>query len=375
MIHRLRFLLRAHGGPLLGAVLVLPCIACLLIPPSGWVDLIGLLREDSSLQVKHVGASSEDIPRQIAHVENQAQASVEGVHRALTELQEKLGSGSPALSAALLNFEEQIIRVKTDERFSELCEQIQNRLDKEDKYCDELMEKRFGDIAAMVREVKEMTRLLRLRLEKAKRVHDTAVHMWEETCKKIAAWEKLFTSYESVMGKDHAEKKIRNLVQEAVQQFEPFMLQQTVQGAESGRVEEKEVVSNVAQLEMLLPEVKDKGLVLVNGGMLSASSKLGALPVDTFYIGKTEVTWAEWQTVCTWAVANGYTDLANVGQGLGDGYPVTNVNWYDVVKWCNARSEKEGKMPVYKIGANVYRIGDVVEPAMVESTNGYRLPS
>jgi formylglycine-generating enzyme required for sulfatase activity len=114
---------------------------------------------------------------------------------------------------------------------------------------------------------------------------------------------------------------------------------------------------------------------LVTGGTLPASSPLGAVSVDTFYIGKTEVTWGEWQTVRAWAVANGYTDLANVGQGVGDSYPVTDVNWYDVVKWCNARSEKEGKTPVYQNGSVVYRTGNVSEPAIVASANGYRLPS
>ena len=113
---------------------------------------------------------------------------------------------------------------------------------------------------------------------------------------------------------------------------------------------------------------------LVPGGTLPASSQLGALPVDTFYIGKTEVTWGEWQVVRTWAVANGYTDLANVGEGVGDSYPVTHVSWYDVVKWCNARSEKEGKTPVYTVDGAVYKIGQVT-PTEVASANGYRLPS
>jgi formylglycine-generating enzyme required for sulfatase activity len=114
---------------------------------------------------------------------------------------------------------------------------------------------------------------------------------------------------------------------------------------------------------------------LVAGGTLPSSSQLGALPVDTFYIGKTEVTWGEWLTVRTWAVANGYTDLANVGLGMGNNYPVTQVNWFDVVKWCNARSEREGRTPVYMNGAAVYRTGNVSEPVVVPSTDGYRLPS
>jgi hypothetical protein len=59
---------------------------------------------------------------------------------------------------------------------------------------------------------------------------------------------------------------------------------------------------------------------------------------------------------------------------VGDNYPVTHVNWYDVVKWCNARSEKEGKTPVYKNGTDVYRTGVVIDPQVVASANGYRLP-
>ncbi len=113
---------------------------------------------------------------------------------------------------------------------------------------------------------------------------------------------------------------------------------------------------------------------LVTGGTLPASSPLGAVPVNTFYIGKTEVTWGEWQEVRTWAVANGYPDLAGRGQGVGDNYPVTHVNWYDVVKWCNARSQKEGKTPVYMVDGEVYRTGGVT-PTEVSSANGYRLPS
>jgi sulfatase modifying factor 1 len=113
--------------------------------------------------------------------------------------------------------------------------------------------------------------------------------------------------------------------------------------------------------------------VLVMGGTLPASSALGAVPVETFYIGRTEVTWKDWKTVRTWAVANGYTDLENVGQGVDDNYPVTSVNWYDVVKWCNARSEKEGKEPVYIVGGAVYKTGQL-DPDVL-AVNGYRLPS
>jgi hypothetical protein len=116
------------------------------------------------------------------------------------------------------------------------------------------------------------------------------------------------------------------------------------------------------------------GFVLVSGGRLPSSSGLGAVSVSTFHISKTEVTWGEWKTVRAWAVANGYADLDNAGQGVGDNYPVTHVNWYDAVKWCNARSEKEGKTPEYMADGAVYKSGQVA-PTEVASSNGYRLPS
>ena len=56
------------------------------------------------------------------------------------------------------------------------------------------------------------------------------------------------------------------------------------------------------------------------------------------------------------------------------------VNWYDCVKWCNARSEQAGLTPVYYTDdaqTSVYRTGTVsVTNAQVKWTaNGYRLPT
>ncbi len=115
------------------------------------------------------------------------------------------------------------------------------------------------------------------------------------------------------------------------------------------------------------------GFVKVDGGTLPSSSDLGAVEVSTFYIGKYEVQWGEFQAVRTWAASNGY-DIGNVGAGSGSTYPVTDVSWYQAVKWCNARSQKEGKTPVYTVGGAVYRTGDQ-EPVVNASANGCRLPS
>ncbi len=116
-----------------------------------------------------------------------------------------------------------------------------------------------------------------------------------------------------------------------------------------------------------------QNFVKVDGGILPSSSALGAVPVSAFFIGKYEVQWGEFQTVRTWASANGY-DIGNAGSGSGSNYPVESVNWYQALKWCNARSEMEGLTPVYKnADGSVYRTGDSV-PASIASTYGYRLP-
>ena len=114
------------------------------------------------------------------------------------------------------------------------------------------------------------------------------------------------------------------------------------------------------------------GFSYVAKGALPSSSWAGAQNVDAFYMAKTEVTWAEFQTVRAWAATNGY-DIGSVGAGAGPNRPVYSVNWYQVLKWCNAKSEKEGLVPVYKLGASVYRTGDSL-PTIETTANGYRLP-
>jgi formylglycine-generating enzyme required for sulfatase activity len=114
-------------------------------------------------------------------------------------------------------------------------------------------------------------------------------------------------------------------------------------------------------------------MVTVQGGTLPAGSELAGQKVQAFQIGRTEVTWDEWQTVRTWAVANGYTDLANIGSGVSAIHPVRNVNWYDAVKWCNAKSEMEGLTPAYTTGNSSYRAGSSI-PTVNPTANGYRLP-
>jgi formylglycine-generating enzyme required for sulfatase activity len=101
--------------------------------------------------------------------------------------------------------------------------------------------------------------------------------------------------------------------------------------------------------------------------------------VSAFYMAQNLVTKAEWDAVRTWGLANGYPDLV-AGLGKASNHPVQTVSWYHMLKWCNARSQQGGFVPVYYTDdaqTTVYKTGDVnVTNAQVKwSANGYRLPT
>lgn len=123
-------------------------------------------------------------------------------------------------------------------------------------------------------------------------------------------------------------------------------------------------------------------MVLVEGGTLPDESDLAGKSVQSFYIGRTEVTWQEWKRVSDWAVKNGY-DIGGWQKMMGyyfwlfqrkNDHPIGDVNWYDCVKWCNAKSEMDGLEPVYMVEGKVFRSGEGIV-TQAEEADGYRLPT
>jgi sulfatase modifying factor 1 len=101
--------------------------------------------------------------------------------------------------------------------------------------------------------------------------------------------------------------------------------------------------------------------------------------LDAFYMGKYEVTKAEWDEVRAWGLSNGYTDLV-AGSGKASNHPVQTISWYMMLKWCNARSQKEGLTPVYYTNdaqTTIYKTGsvDVTKAQVKWAATGYRLPT
>lgn len=117
-------------------------------------------------------------------------------------------------------------------------------------------------------------------------------------------------------------------------------------------------------------------MVLIPGGTNSGTDPdFGeySLAVESFWMDRTEVTLAQWRRVYDWAVAHGY-DFDHEGDGKGENHPVHTVSWHDCAKWCNARSEMEGKSPIYTVDGAVYRSGQGI-PTENFDRAGYRLPT
>jgi formylglycine-generating enzyme len=102
--------------------------------------------------------------------------------------------------------------------------------------------------------------------------------------------------------------------------------------------------------------------------------------VGAFYLGRTEVTKELWDSVYTWATSHSYF-FDHAGTTKAADHPVQTINWYDAVKWCNARSEMEGLTPAYYLDtsfSSVYRGPEQFEMwtnFVKWNANGYRLPT
>jgi formylglycine-generating enzyme len=127
------------------------------------------------------------------------------------------------------------------------------------------------------------------------------------------------------------------------------------------------------------------GMALIPAGVLTMGDTLDgesdAIPtniyVSAFYMDTNLVSYSQWQSVYNWAANNGYA-FGDAGSGNAANQPVQQVDWFDVVKWSNARSQQAGLAPVYYTDAGFTQVYTNGEPANVYADwagNGYRLPT
>ena len=125
----------------------------------------------------------------------------------------------------------------------------------------------------------------------------------------------------------------------------------------------------------LLPE----GMVVIPAGTNSGTDPdFGAYSLTNtvpLYMDKYEVTKAQWDAVYTWATNNHGYYFDNAGSGKDTNHPVQTVSWYDVVKWCNARSQRDGFMPCYTNANGTIYTNGAFSGGCNWSAVGYRLPT
>jgi formylglycine-generating enzyme required for sulfatase activity len=131
----------------------------------------------------------------------------------------------------------------------------------------------------------------------------------------------------------------------------------------------------------LVPPTAD-GMTLIPAGAFTMGDTLdgesNAIPISVtaFYMDTNLVSYSQWQSVYAYATSQGY-GFDDAGAGKAANNPVQTVDWYDVVKWSNARSQQAGLTPVYYTDAGltqVYTTGDVA-PYVNWGASGYRLPT
>jgi len=102
-----------------------------------------------------------------------------------------------------------------------------------------------------------------------------------------------------------------------------------------------------------------------------------SVTVSAFYMDTNLVSYSQWTNVYAYATNHGY-GFVHAGARKAWNHPVQTVNWYDCVKWSNARSEQAGLTPVYYTDAGltqVYRNGVPTTVYVNWAARGYRLPT
>ncbi len=141
------------------------------------------------------------------------------------------------------------------------------------------------------------------------------------------------------------------------------------------------------------PDITPGEMIHVPGGTFTMGDTKGGgyddarpthtVTLNSFYIGKYEVTQAEYSKYMQ--PTNPWTS----SDGLGNNNPAYDVSWYAVIKYCNLRSLAEGLTPCYTIDGStnpadwgeVPNKSDHPNSPIWETitcnfdTNGYRLPT
>jgi len=177
---------------------------------------------------------------------------------------------------------------------------------------------------------------------------------------------------------------VPDLMQQVGFYQETLTLEETVQAEDS----ETEVFSiadifsspKKEEVKEVIKTALDAEMVLVKGGTFQMGNTRGdsgdsdELPVHDveltydFYIGKYEVTFAEYDKFCE---ETGRNKPSDSGWGRGQ-RPVINVSWWDAIQFCNWLSDKEGLKIAYGDDGSLLDENGL-ETTDITKVQGYRL--
>jgi formylglycine-generating enzyme required for sulfatase activity len=143
-------------------------------------------------------------------------------------------------------------------------------------------------------------------------------------------------------------------------------------------------VTNGSSTNQLVVFNPPDGMVFVPAGVFIMGDQLDGegdarptnVAVSAFFMDANLVSYDQWQSVYFYAKKAGY-GFDDAGAGKDSDHPVQSVNWWDCLKWCNARSQQDGLTPVYYTDAaftQIYTNGDLT-PFVNWTNSGYRLPT
>ena len=151
-------------------------------------------------------------------------------------------------------------------------------------------------------------------------------------------------------------------------------------------------VAAVSSTNRIIDLHPPQGMVFIPGGVFTIGDTLDtditqATPINVtvsgFYLDANLVSYGQWQSVYNWATNHGY-GFVNAGAGKAANHPAHTLDWFDALKWCNARSQMAALTPVYYTDTNltqVYTNGEGAGNPSVPyvsanwAANGYRLPT
>jgi formylglycine-generating enzyme len=144
-------------------------------------------------------------------------------------------------------------------------------------------------------------------------------------------------------------------------------------------------VTNSVNTNQIVAFNPPTGMVLIPAGVFTIGDALdfegdatpASVTVSGFYIDVNLVSSNLWAGVYSYATGHGYS-FAHAGLAKAANQPVQTVDWFDCVKWSNARSAQAGLTPVYYMDGSftqVFTNGDNGTVYANWSANGYRLPT